>query len=142
MRTTARSQAFFKAYPRIYTPLPIRWTARAKLPKKRAKRGPGRPRKIREDEIQVIEIDQESGKSDGEICTGEGELPLAKTKCMYTMYQKKRVLAVARNESVTAASKHFKIPRTSINRWMAGSYFDVECAKGRKLISTWTATHN
>ena len=42
----------------------IRW---AEPPKKRAKTGPGRPRKIqRETEVEVIEIDQESDKSDGD----------------------------------------------------------------------------
>ena len=35
--------------------------------------------------------------------------------------QKKRVVAVARKESITAASKYFKIPRTSINQWMVGA---------------------
>ena len=112
------------------TPLPIRWITRAEQPKKRDKRGPGRPRKIHGDKIEVIEIDQESGESDGEICTGEGALPLPKTKCMYTVHQNKHVVVIAREEAVTTASKYFKIPRISINRWMVGSYFDNEHAKG------------
>ena len=86
------------------TPLTIRWTTRAEPHKKCDKRGPGRQRKIHEDEIEVIEIDQESGESDGEICTGEGALPLPKTKCMYTVHQKKHVVVVAREEAVTTAS--------------------------------------
>ena len=88
-------------------PLPIRWTARDEPPKKRTKRGPGRPRKIqRETEVEIIEIDPESDESDGDgVYTGDGELPsLQKTKRLYTLRQKKRVVAVARQESKTAAS--------------------------------------
>ena len=87
-------------------PLPIRWTAQAP-PKKRAKRGPGRPWKIqRETEVEIIEIDPECDESDGDgVHTGDGELPsLQKTKRLYTLHQKKRVVAVARQESLTAAS--------------------------------------
>ena len=75
-------------------PLPIRWTARAEPPKKRAKRGPGRPRKIQCE--TEVEIDPESDESDGD--SGE------KTKHLYTLRQKKLVVAVARQESITAAS--------------------------------------
>ena len=88
-------------------PLTIRWTAWAEPPKKRAKRGPGRSRKIqRETEVEIIEIDTESDKSDGDgVHTGDGELPsLQKMKHLYTLRQKKRVVAVARQESITAAS--------------------------------------
>ena len=72
-------------------PLPIRWTARAEPPKKRAERGPGRPRKIQRE--TEVEIDLESDESDGD--TGE------KTKHLYTL---KLVVAVERQESITAAS--------------------------------------
>ena len=48
-------------------PSPIRWKARAEPPKKHAKRGPGRPRKIqRETEFEVIKIDPESDESEGD----------------------------------------------------------------------------
>ena len=63
-------------------PLPIRWTARAEPPKKRAERGPGRPRKIQRE--TEVEIDPESDESDGD--TG------AKTKHLYTLRQKKLVV--------------------------------------------------
>ena len=80
--------------------------ARAEPPKKRAKRGPtcGRPRKIQRETED--EIDPESDESDGDgVHTGDGELPsLQKTKRLYTLRQKKRVVAVARQESITAAS--------------------------------------
>ena len=69
-------------------PLPIRWTARAEPPKKRAKSGPGRPRKIqRETKVEIIEIDPVSNESDGDgVHTGDGELPsLQKTKHLYTL---------------------------------------------------------
>ena len=88
-------------------PLLIRWMARAEPPKKRTKRGPGRPRKIqRETELEIIEIDPESDESDGNgVHTGDGELPsLQKTKRPYTLRQNKRVVAVVRQESKTVAS--------------------------------------
>ena len=98
---------FFQSSPKD-APLPIHWMARAEPPKKRAKRGPGRPRIQRETE--VIEIDPESNnESDcdgtGTGYTGDEELPSPpKTKRLYTMPQKKRVVAVARQESIVAAS--------------------------------------
>ena len=102
------------------TPFPICWTPRAELPKKRAKRGPGRPRKIRKDEIKVIEIDQESGEPDGEICTGEGVLPLAKTEHTYTLHQKKRVVVIVRKEPLPQlANTARSILQASTGGWRA-----------------------
>ena len=52
-----------------------------------------------------MEIDPESDESDSNgVHTGDGELPsLQKTKRLYTLCQKKRVVAVARQESITAS---------------------------------------
>ena len=53
-------------------PSPIRWKARDEWPKKRTKRGPGRPRKIQhETEVEVIDIDPECNESDGDGYTGK-----------------------------------------------------------------------
>ena len=84
------------------------------------RQGLNRPRSVRE--TKVIEIDPESNnESDcdgtGTGYTGEEELPSPrKTKRLYTMPQKKRVVAVARQESIVAAAKQFEIPRTTIDR--------------------------
>ena len=41
---------------------PIPWRAAAEPPKKRPKRGPGRPRKVREPEPEVVILDSDSDK--------------------------------------------------------------------------------
>ena len=47
------------------SPIPIRWSKTAEPPKKRAKRGPGRPKKIREPQI-VITLDSSDSEKENE----------------------------------------------------------------------------
>ena len=53
-----------------------------------------------------------------------------KTKHLYTLQQKKWVVALVKIKSVAAAVEHFKILRTTINRWMEDGYFEHKRTKG------------
>ena len=50
-------------------------------------------------------------------------------KRLYLPKQKRTVVAYTKVRSVTAATKHFSIPRTTINRWMVDGYFNREVSK-------------
>lgn len=54
-------------------------------------------------------------------------------KRVYTLYQKRRIAAYARKNSVTGPTEHFHVPRTSINRWIKDGYFERKTTnKGTK----------
>ena len=50
-------------------------------------------------------------------------------KCLYGMKQKATIVAYTKMYSVTAATTHFDIPRTTIGRWMVDGYFKREVKK-------------
>ena len=50
-------------------------------------------------------------------------------KRLYSMKQKKAVVAYVKMHSVAAAARHFTIPRTTIARWMVDKYFTREVTK-------------
>ena len=87
-------------------------------------------------EPEVIEIDPNSeSDSENRMPLGsdnrvEDEPLPKKSKRLYILQQKKRVVALAKSKFVTAAVEHFKIPRTTINRWMKDGYFEHERTKG------------
>ena len=125
MHTPAKITSFFQSLPKG-TPLPFRWTPSADRPKKRKKLGRGRPRKIRlEPDISI----RSEGAATTHSFRQDEELP-QKTKRLYSTEQKQRVVGLANAKSVAAAVEHFKIPRTTINRWMIDGYFDDERVKG------------
>ena len=123
-------------------PLPISWKPSAQPPTKRPKRGPGRPIKIREPQAQEAAIivdsssDSEREREDESSCgsafetseTAEVEKGRA-MKRLYSMKQKKAVVAYVKMHSVAAAARHFTIPRTTIARWMVDKYFTREVTK-------------
>ena len=80
----------------------------------------------------MIEIDPDSeSDSENRMPLGgdnrvEDEPLPKKMKHLYTLQRKKWVIVLAKSKSVTAAVNHFKIPRTTINRWMEDGYFEHE----------------
>ena len=110
-------------------------------PRKKVKRGPGRPRKICA--ISAIVIDSDKSSTDecdtdenntDESSTASTETPVEPgveltVRRLYSVNQKKKTVAYARMHSVSAASKHLSIPRTTINCWMEAGYFDREVTK-------------
>ena len=97
--------------------LPIRWMPLPEPPKKKVKRGLGRPRKV---QPKVIAIDSNSNSSDQKIenkprMDGKNA-EVKKTRMFYTTQQKKRIAAYAQNHSAVKAHEFFGILRTTINK--------------------------
>ena len=126
-------------FSRVDGPLPIRWTPSAEPPKKKPKRGPGRPRKQAPTVIEISDPSDLSEHSDGGDCTSsDGDMEEATEidvekkeaiKRVYTVRQKRQIAAYAKNNSVSGASQHYHVPRTTINRWMKDGYFERETTK-------------
>ncbi len=127
-------------FERLDEPLPIRWTPSAEPPKKKPKRGPGRPRIV----VVVINDDGDSEQSEQEnepprdseagakkttSTDAEAGAEGTKTKRVYTVQQKKRIAAYAKKHSIAEAHEHFNVPRTTINRWMEDGYFERDTTK-------------
>ena len=80
------------------------WTAMADPPKKRSKKGLGRPRKVREPEVIVINPEETVETVSVTSTDGRSEEKLPqKAKRPYTEQQKKRVVVLASRESITVA---------------------------------------
>ena len=114
-------------FERMDEPLPIRWTPSAEPPSKKRKRGPGRPRKVQPPTQRVIDSDSEQSDKENADTGLEGEAK--KTKRIYGIQQKRRIVAYATKNSVTEAHEYFNVPRTTINRWMKDGYFERETTK-------------
>ena len=125
--------------------LPIRWTATTQPVPKRVKRGPGQPRKVRKPKPTVIDLDptdsdsEDEDREDGDDGVIAGQIESdeeepRKIRHRYDLQQKKRVMEMAKSKSIQAAATYYRIPRTTINRWMVDGYFDVKRSKnGNKL---------
>ena len=114
-------------FSHVDQPLPIRWIQTAEPPKKKPKRGPGRPRKP-----AVVVIDASDSEQENEQPTElqpEADVEATKTRRVYTIQQKKRVVAYAKKHSVMDAHRYFSVPRTTINRWMEDGYFQRDTTK-------------
>ena len=114
-------------FSHVDQPLPIRWIQTAEPPKKKPKRGPGRPRKP-----AVVVIDTSDSEQENEQPTElqpEADVEATKTRRVYTIQQKKRIVAYAKKHSVMDAHRYFSVPRTTINRWMEDGYFQRDTTK-------------
>ena len=59
----------------------------------------------------------------------EVEVESKKTKGVYTIQQKRRIVAYAKEQSIADAYDYFSVPQTTINRWMVDGYFQRETTK-------------
>ena len=73
-------------------------------------------------------IDSDSEQSDKENTDTGLEGEAKKTKRIYGIQQKRRIVAYATKNSVTEAHEYFNVPRTMRNRWKDG-YFERETTK-------------
>ena len=113
-------------------PLPITWKKAVEPPKKRAKRGPGRPRRAQSPAVVVTsddeqhELEEEAEDGDCQLAINAAKLT---TRRVYTVDQKKKIVVYAKENSLAGAQEHFDVPRTTISRWMVDGYFQRNTTK-------------
>ena len=109
----------------------------AEPPTKRTKRGPGRLRKRKICEPQVVTIvsgsesDKENKPDNATGSCETAKVKVEKDSAMkrLTGMKQKTVVLYANMHSVAAAARRFTIPRTTIGHWMVDGYFKREVTK-------------
>ena len=132
-------ERYFQKLPKSAHLVPVR--LRPPSPK-RPKRGPGRPRKVQTPPAPAPLVLDDSDRSTSDSSSNSDdssddedhsgvttERQVRPMKRLYHPKQKRTVVSYAKAHSVTAATKHFSIPRTTINRWMVDGYFNRKVSK-------------
>ena len=85
-------------------------------------------------DLDPVDSDPVDGGAVTSQTESDDEAEPNKIRHRYSLQQKKRAVAMAKSKSVQAAATYYRIPRTTINRWMVDRYFDVKrTKKGNKL---------